>query len=95
MPGGKLVRTSPGGTDALKNVLVDLKRYSFTGYVRTVLGSRRGYVVVVEGNPELALHTAEKVSEGKVALRSVWEDSYEETCAIEIHAKVEDRKSVV
>lgn len=89
MPGGKLVRTSPGGTDALKNVLVDLKRYSFTGYVRTVLGSRRGYVVVVEGNPELALHTAEKVSEGKVALRSVWEDSYEETCAIEIHAKVD------
>ncbi|MEK6852000.1 MAG: hypothetical protein AABY30_05635, partial [Candidatus Thermoplasmatota archaeon] len=94
LPEGKLVRTSSGGTDALKDTLVDLKRYAFTGYVKTVLESRgsasTGYVLVVEGNPEIALHAAKgKVAEGKVALKSVWQDSYSETCALEIHAKVD------
>ena len=94
LPEGKLVRTSSGGTDALKQTLVDLKRYSFTGYVKTVLESHGtasvGCVVVVDGNPELALHAAKgKAAEGKVALKSVWQDSYGERCAIEIHAKVD------
>ncbi len=84
------MRTSPGGTDALKNALVDLKRYSFTGYVKTILGRATGCVVVVEGNPELAVYGAsDKVVEGKVALKSVWQDSYSDECAIEIHAKVD------
>ena len=84
------MRTSPGGTDALKNVLVDLKRYSFTGYVKTVVDRSTGCVVVVEGNPELAVHVAgNRVSQGKAALKNVWEDSYAEGCAIEIHAKID------
>jgi len=94
LPEGKLVRTSQGGTDALKATLVDLKRYSFTGYVKTIVagpgGPSVGCVAVAEGNPELALHaTKGKIVEGKVALKSVWQDSYSETCAIEIHAKVD------
>ena len=94
LPEGKLVRTTPGGTDALKQVLVDLKRYSFTGYVQTNLagekGGTRGYVLVIEGHPQLALHSdAGKVTEGKVALNSIMEDSYAERCSIEIHAKVD------
>jgi len=94
LPKGKLVRTTPGGADALRKVFVDLKRYSFTGYVETALpGERaapRGYVLVIEGNPEIALHAvAEKVTEGKAALRAIMEDSYSERCAIEIHAKVD------
>ncbi|HEV8594696.1 MAG TPA: hypothetical protein VGR51_04115, partial [Thermoplasmata archaeon] len=84
------MRTSPGGTDALKNALVDLKRYSFSGYVKTVFGSAIGCVVVMEGNPELALYDSDgKLSEGKVALKSVWQDSYSDRCSIEIHAKVD------
>ena len=76
LPKGKLVRTTPGGADALRKVFVDLKRYSFTGYVETALpGERaapRGYVLVIEGNPEIALHAvAEKVTEGKAALRAI------------------------
>ena len=94
IPEGKLVRTTPGGTDALKQVLVDLKRYSFTGYVQTILtaekGATRGYVLVIDGDPKLAIRTsAGEVMEGKVALKSIWEDSYAERCAIEIHAKVD------
>lgn len=88
------MRTATGGTDALKRVLVDLKRYAFSGYVKTILPQdgdlAMGYVVVADGNPEIALHgTGGKQSEGKVALRAVWQDSYAESCSIEIHAKVD------
>ena len=75
-------------------MLLDLKRYAFTGYLKTTVlgpgGGSQGYIVVVEGTPELALHTAGgKVQEGKVGLKAVWEDSYAEACSIEIHAKVD------
>jgi len=75
-------------------VLADLKRYSFSGYVRTVLegegGRAVGYVIVVEGTPELAIHhTRGQTKAGKVALKSVWEDSYGGSCEMEIHAKVD------
>ena len=89
-----MVRRAAGGTDALKKVLVDLKRYSFTGYVRTLFegdaGRSVGYVVVVDGTPELAIHHARgQTRAGKVALKSVWEDSYAGACEMEIHAKVD------
>jgi chromosomal replication initiator protein DnaA len=75
-------------------VLADLKRYSFSGYVRTVLegegGRAVGFVIVVEGTPELAIHhTRGQTKAGKVALKSVWEDSYGGSCEMEIHAKVD------
>jgi len=97
LPEGKLVRTASGGTDALKKALVDLKRYSFSGYIKTILqgpgGGSIGYVVVSEGTPDLALHATEKGSrEGKAALKAVWEDSYAPKCTIEIHAKVDIEK---
>lgn len=94
LPEGKLVRKAAGGTDSLKTVLADLKRYSFTGYVRTLLGKGEdrsvGYVVVVEGTPEVALHhVGGQTKAGKVGLRSVWQDSYTDACHIEVHAKVD------
>src|SRR2546427_13133883 len=36
LPEGKLIRTTRGGPNALKQLLLDLKKYSFSGYVRTV-----------------------------------------------------------
>src|SRR3989442_9071941 len=38
LPEGKLIRTTRGGPNALKQLLLDLKKYSFSGYVRTVRG---------------------------------------------------------
>ncbi len=78
----------------MKVVFADLKRYAFTGYVRTLLdgdeGRSVGYVVVLEGAPDLALHHAAGVTKsGKGALRSVMQDSYTVTCHIEVHAKVD------
>lgn len=94
LPEGKLVRTTASGTDALKRLLVELKRYSFSGYVKSLRsgpnGTATGYVVLEDGTPVLALHLAgRRRSEGKVALKAVWEDSYESACTLEVHAKVD------
>src|SRR5207244_12607353 len=35
LPEGKLIRTTRGAPSALKQLLLDLKKYSFSGYVRT------------------------------------------------------------
>src|SRR5439155_659543 len=60
LPEGKLIRTTRGGPTALKQLLLDLKKYSFSGYVRTVRsgGGKRaeGIVLLRGGNPEASLY---------------------------------------
>ena len=60
LPEGKLIRTTRGGANALKQLLLDLKKYSFSGYVRTVReagGTRsEGIVLLRRGNPEASLY---------------------------------------
>ena len=94
LPEGKTIRTHKGGTDSLKNVLVDLRKYSFSGYVRTILPDREegsiGYIIVKGGNPEATVHLhGPTKSVGKVALRRIWEDTGREACTIEVHARVD------
>src|SRR5881628_3514344 len=55
-------------------------------------GARRsvGYVVLVEGAPEIALHhTFGETKLGKRALKSVTEDSTSGRCELEVHAKID------
>jgi chromosomal replication initiator protein len=94
MPEGKIIKTINGGTDALKKMLLDLKKYSFSGYVKTI--SLRedepsiGYVIVKEGTPAISLYSGEGGSElGRMGLKRIWEDSYDKKCEIELHARVE------
>src|SRR3989449_176473 len=52
LPEGKLIRTTRGGPNALKQLLLDLKKYSFSGYVRSVRtasGRRAGGIVLLRG----------------------------------------------
>jgi len=94
LPEGKLIRTTRGGPNALKQLLLDLKKYSFSGYVRTVrstAGKRsEGIVLLRSGNPEASLHQRDDVHErGRTALKKVWQDSYDESCVLELHARVD------
>lgn len=95
LPEGKLIRTTRGGATALKQLLLDLKKYSFSGYVRTVRtgpGAARseGIVLLRGGNPEASLHQAgERHERGRNALKKVWQDSYDESTMIELHARVD------
>src|SRR5205807_10389884 len=94
LPEGKLIRTTRGGANALKQLLLDLKKYSFSGYVRTVRtsGAKRseGIVLLRGGNPEASLHQREDAQDrGRTALKKVWQDSYDESCILELDARVE------
>jgi chromosomal replication initiator protein DnaA len=94
LPEGKLIRTTRGGVTALKQLLLDLKKYSFSGYVRTVRstgGTRsEGIVLLRGGNPEASLFQRGEMRErGRSALKRVWQDSYDEGCTIELHARVD------
>ena len=93
-PEGKTIRNVRGGVDSLKGLLLDLKKYSFSGYVRTLYTdgdvTSIGYVIIKTGNPEASIHDQGPArSLGKVALRRVWEDSGKPSCEIEVHAKVD------
>src|SRR6266704_5227700 len=94
LPEGKLIRTTRGGPNALKQLLLDLKKYSFSGYVRTVRSSdgRRseGIVLLRGGNPEASLYHRDGTQDrGRTALKKVWQDSYDESCILELHARVD------
>jgi chromosomal replication initiator protein DnaA len=78
----------------LKQLLLDLKKYSFSGYVRTVRtsGGKRseGIVLLRGGNPEASLYQRDGAQErGRTALKKVWQDSYDEGCMLELHARVD------
>ncbi len=94
LPEGKLIRTTRGGPTSLKQLLLDLKKYSFSGYVRTVrsVGGTRseGVILLRGGNPEASLHQFGDIQDrGRGALKKVWQDSYDGTCTIELHARVD------
>ncbi len=94
LPEGKLIRTTRGGPNALKHLLLDLKKYSFSGYVRTVRtveGKRSEGIVLLRGGvPEASLYQREDPQDrGRSALKRVWQDSYDDTCVLELHARVD------
>src|SRR5881409_512425 len=94
LPEGKLIRTTRGGPNALKQLLLDLKKYSFSGYVRTVRGGSgkrsEGIVLLRGGNPAASLYHRDGTQDrGRSALKKVWQDSYDESCVLELHARVD------
>ena len=93
-PEGKVVRRVPGSADALKLLLLDLKKYSFSGYVRTIriVGGKpsEGIVFIQAGNPVASFHfQGDREEAGRGSLRSVWQDSYDASCSIELRARVD------
>ena len=49
-----------------------------------------GVVLVQAGNPVASYHTrGEQTELGRAALKQVWQDSYDPTCSLELHARVE------
>jgi chromosomal replication initiator protein DnaA len=93
-PKGLVIRTGTGGPKTLKNILLELKKYLFTGYVIVTLTRRGrtswGYIVVRRGFPILSVHfTGKEQKIGRPALSKVWKDSHNDGARIEVHARVE------
>jgi len=98
VPEGVIIRTIKGGTDRLKRILSDLRKYSFTGYVKTVLEGENsravGYLVLNEGIAALSYYefvkdSTEKSYVGSRSLKFIWEDSYSPECQIELHTRID------
>src|SRR2546425_10649913 len=94
LPEGKLIRTTRGGPNALKQLLLDLKKYSFSGYLRTVRGGSgkrsEGIVLLPGGNPEASLYHRDRTQDrGRRALKKVWHGSFAEACHAERHPPVD------
>lgn len=83
-----------GGPRALKQLLLDLRKYAFSGYVRTSRGSgdarSEGFILLRKGRPEACLHRRGGAPlKGRKGLKEVWQDSYASSCKIELHARVD------
>jgi hypothetical protein len=98
VPEGVIIRTIKGGTDTLKRILTDLRKYSFSGYVKTVLNgksaSATGYIVLQDGIVALSYYEFVKDDNdrtyiGSRSLKFIWEDSYNPACKIELHTKID------
>src|SRR5437870_13919279 len=79
LPEGKLIRTTRGRPNALKQLLLDLKKYSFTGSVRPVrsgAGTRaEGIALLRGGTPEARLHERDGSHDrDRSARQEVWQD---------------------
>src|SRR3989304_7311695 len=78
IPEGKVIRRISGSADALKLLLLDLKKYSFSGYIRTIRVAQgapsEGFVVLLSGAPEVALHfRGDSEDIGRTALKKAWQ----------------------
>jgi chromosomal replication initiator protein DnaA len=94
MPEGKIVRTLDGGPGSLKELLLDLKKYYFDGYVSTSLSKDKarlqGYILLRGGKPTNFLHIeGDTDTHGEESLKKIWADSYRKECEIGLHAKVD------
>ncbi|MFQ5884343.1 MAG: DnaA ATPase domain-containing protein [Thermoplasmata archaeon] len=94
LPEGKIVRTIEGGPGSLKKLLLDLKKYSFDGYVSTAMEqpdhTTKGFVVIKTGKPHSFLHMdKDGQTRGEESLKKIWADSYRKECVIRLHAKID------
>jgi len=96
-PKGITTKSTAGGAEVIRKLLIGLKRFSFTGYVQTILktegAERNGYIVIKDGTPVFALHLVETAdgsqgAHGQFALRKAWEDSYNPQTIIDVHGGV-------
>lgn len=100
IPEGIVVRTARGGTEILRNILNDLKQYSFSGYIKVILKkdtmNSTGYLVIEQGAPAMSIYQFEKyepreikrIYAGDKSLRFIWEDSQDKLSLIELHSRV-------
>lgn len=100
IPEGIVVRTARGGAEVLRDILNDLKQYSFSGYAKVILKkdtmSSTGYLVIDQGTPTMSIYQFEKtepreikrIYAGDKSLRFIWEDSLDKNSLIELHSRV-------
>jgi len=90
LPSGRLDRSIPGGSWALRQVLVGLREKKFSGNVRTSLRKQRrmreGSLLLKEGELVLASHVSDAEVFGLEGLRLALSDSMDPASTIEVRS---------
>ncbi|MDD1768829.1 MAG: DUF835 domain-containing protein [Methanomassiliicoccales archaeon] len=103
VPEGQIVERQNGSDDALKKILDEVKKFSFSGFVKVALidkGNRsEGLILFEEGDPIVSAYVfrrsgaeKERVYKGGKAAEFIWQDSVCPDAIITLHAKIQPRE---
>lgn len=103
IPEGQVVERQNGSDDALKRILDEVKRFSFSGFVKVALverGSRsEGLILFGDGDPIVSVYAYrrsgaknEVVYKGGRAAEFMWQDSVRPDAIVTLHAKVQPQE---
>ncbi|MDD1770303.1 MAG: DUF835 domain-containing protein [Methanomassiliicoccales archaeon] len=96
---GHLVDTHHGGEGVLKRMLDDVRKFGFSGYLKssysTAAGSSEGMIGFNSGEPSVTIYvfkkagsSAERVYQGQRAAEFIWEDSMNAECSLSLHSRI-------
>ncbi|MGC8912900.1 MAG: DnaA ATPase domain-containing protein [Thermoplasmata archaeon] len=92
IPQGLVLRKLAGSDDALKNLLLNLKKHRFCGYVEVILTMEKeahGYILVDDGQVSQTFWITETNKyTGEKASKEIWQASKNPTTVIVLHGQV-------
>jgi len=100
LPQGKVLIRQSGGGECLQDILRDIWKFNFTGYLKISISLRRyrseGFISFEGGTPEHAVYIFElgggrktgRIYLGRKAVEFIWEDSVYPQAVITLHANV-------
>jgi len=103
VPEGQIVEKQNGTENALKRILDEVKKFSFSGYVKVALvdkGNRsEGLILFQDGNPIVSAYVfrrsgaeKERLYKGGKAVEFIWQDSVRQDAIVTLHAKIQPQE---
>jgi hypothetical protein len=103
VPEGQVVEKQNGTESTLKRILDEVRKYSFSGYVKVALvdsGNRsEGLILFVDGNPVVSAYVfkrsgadKDRLYKGGKAVEYIWQDSVCQDAIVTLHAKVQPQE---
>ncbi|MGD0056557.1 MAG: DnaA/Hda family protein [Methanomassiliicoccales archaeon] len=103
VPEGQIVERQNGTGNALKMILDEVKKFSFSGFVKVALIDKvnrsEGMILFEDGDPIVAAYIfrrsggkKERLYKGGKAAEFIWQDSVCQDAIITLHAKIQTRE---
>jgi chromosomal replication initiator protein DnaA len=103
VPEGQVVEKQNGTESTLKRILDEVRKYSFSGYIKVALvdsGNRsEGLILFVDGDPVVSAYVFKRSSadkdrlyKGGKAVEYLWQDSVCQDAIVTLHAKIQPQE---
>ncbi|MDG6220207.1 MAG: hypothetical protein QCI38_02000, partial [Candidatus Thermoplasmatota archaeon] len=95
IPKGNIAKTHGGGPNSLEPVVDRVKKFGFTGYIRTTHGGSagtEGFIFFVDGEPRFYIHRkldGNQETRGPQAMKAINEDAALIDSSIEVHTNID------